>query len=301
MKIILTGATGLVGTALAKSLLAEGHTITALTRGEKKSKHEGLVFVRWNPVAGTIETEALEGCDAAVHLAGEPIAEGRWTDEKKRRIRESRVSGTRLVAETLAKLERKPEVLVSASATGFYGERGANVLTEESPSGEDFLSEVCREWEKATLAASEAGIRVVHLRLGIVISSAGGALQKMVTPFKLGVGGRIGSGAQFWSWIDIEDVVGAIKHSINNREVRGPVNTVAPNPVTNEEFTKTLGRVLGRPTFLPLPAFAARLALGEMSDALLGSQRVEPARLKASNYRFAYPDLEKSLRHALDT
>ena len=300
MKIIVTGATGLIGGALVESLIADGHAVTALKRGGGKGPDaQGVTAARWDPDAGTIDAEALEGHDAAVHLAGEPIAEGRWTEEKKRRIRESRAKGTRLVAETLAGLKSKPGVLVSASAVGFYGNRGAEVLTEESASGEDFLSEVCREWEKATLPASQAGIRVVHLRFGIVLSREGGALQKILTPFKMGVGGRVGSGEQFWSWIDIEDVVGVVKHSIINGDVRGPVNVVAPNPVTNAEFIKTLGRVLGRPTIFPLPAFVARLALGEMSDALLGSQRVEPARLKASGYKFAYPELASSLRHSL--
>jgi uncharacterized protein (TIGR01777 family) len=302
MRIIVTGATGLVGSALVRTLLAEGHAVTRLSRGAPRgATPAGVTDVRWDPEAGSVEAEALEGHDAAVHLAGEPIAEGRWTDEKKRRIRESRVKGTRLVAETLAGLGQKPEVLVSASAIGFYGDRGQEALTEESASGEDFLSEVCREWEKSTLAASQAGIRVAHVRLGIVLSGEGGALQKMLTPFKLGVGGRIGSGEQFWSWVDIDDVVGAIRHAIETRDVRGPVNVVAPQAVTNEEFTKTLGHVLGRPTILPLPAFAARLALGEMSDALLASERVEPARLKESGYKFLYPDLEKSLRHALES
>jgi uncharacterized protein (TIGR01777 family) len=301
MKVIITGATGLIGAALVRALMAEGHSITRLVRGESRATGASDVSeVRWNPDAGTIEAERLEGHDAAVHLAGEPIAEGRWTDEKKRRIRESRVQGTRLISETLAGLTSKPEVLVSASAIGFYGDRGDEVLTEESASGDDFLSEVCREWEKATLAASQAGIRVVHLRTGIVLSREGGALAKMLTPFKLGVGGRIGSGRQYMSWIDIEDEVGVIRHALMDKSLRGPVNTVAPHPVTNNEFTKTLGRVLGRPTVFPMPAFAARLAFGEMADALLlAGQRVEPARLKASGYTFAYPELESSLHHVL--
>jgi uncharacterized protein (TIGR01777 family) len=253
MKVIVTGSNGLLGTALVDSLLAEGHAVTALTRDASRQRQaDGVTGARWNPSEGTIEAAALEGHDAAVHLAGEPIAEGRWTDEKKRRIRESRAQGTRLIAETLADLERKPGVLVSASATGFYGDRGDEVLTEESASGEDFLSEVCREWEKATLAASRAGVRVVNLRFGIVITGKGGALQKMLTPFKLGVGGRIGGGGQYWSWLDVDDAVGVIKHAIGNAEVRGPVNAVSPNPVTNAEFTSALGDALGRPTIFPL-------------------------------------------------
>lgn len=301
MKIIITGATGLIGRALISSLVADGSRVTRLVRGKSRaSSSQSVEDVSWNPSEGTIDTEKLEGHDAAVHLAGESIAEGKWTDEKKRRIRESRVKGTKLIAETLARLDSKPEVLVSASGIGFYGDRGSELLDEESASGDDFLSEVCREWEKATLAASQAGIRVVHIRTGIVLSQEGGALAKMLTPFKLGVGGRIGSGRQFMSWIDIDDEVGAIKHAIMNKTLRGPVNLVAPNPVTNEEFTKTLGRALGRPTILPAPAFAMRLAFGEMADALLlGSQRAEPARLNASGYEFKYPNLESSLRHVL--
>lgn len=302
MKVIVTGSTGLVGSALVRELLAEGHSVTRLVRrASDGARADGTTSVLWNPEAGTIDSAALEGHDAAVHLAGDPIAEGRWTDEKKRRIRESRSKGTRLIAETLARLERKPEVLVSASAVGFYGDRGDETLREESASGADFLSEVCREWELSTLPASEAGIRVVHLRIGVVLSHEGGALRKMLTPFKLGVGGRLGSGEQYMSWIDLEDVVRVIKFAVENRGLRGPVNAVAPNPVTNAEFTKTLGRVLGRPTIFSVPAFAARLAFGEMADAtVLVSQRAEPARLKEAGYEFAYPNLESSLRHVLN-
>lgn len=303
MRVIVTGSTGLVGSALVRSLLAEGHSVTRLVRrASDGSRADGTASAIWNPDAGTIDAAALEGHDAAVHLAGEPIAEGRWTDEKKRRIRESRSKGTRLIAETLARLERKPEVLVSASAVGFYGDRGGEVLREESASGDDFLSEVCREWEISTLPASEAGVRVVHLRIGVVFSSEGGALQKMLTPFKLGVGGRLGSGRQYMSWIDLEDLVRVIRFAVEQKALRGPVNAVAPNPVTNAEFTKTLGRVLGRPTVFTVPAFAARLAFGEVADAaLLVSQRAEPARLKDAGYEFAYPNLESSLRHVLGT
>lgn len=301
MNIIVTGSTGLVGKALIRSLLAEGHSITRLVRGATgRANTPNTTDAQWSPDAGTIDAEALEGHDAAVHLAGESVADGSWTEEKKRRIRDSRVKGTRLLAETLAGLREKPRVLVSASAIGFYGNRGAEVLREESASGDDFLSEVCREWEKATLAASQAGIRVVHLRIGVVLSGEGGALQKMLTPFKLGVGGRIGGGEQYMSWVALDDVVGVIRHALTNEAVRGPVNLVAPRAVTNAEFTKTLGRVLGRPTLFPMPAFAVRLAFGEMGDALLLSgARVEPAQLQATGYRFAYPELEGALRHAL--
>ena len=302
MKIIVTGSTGLVGTALVRSLLAEGHQVTRMVRGGSQTfRAPGTSAVSWDPETGIVNAAELEGHDAVVHLAGEPVAAGRWTDEKKRRIRDSRVKSTRLLAETLASLKDKPKVLVSASAIGFYGDRGGEVLHEESASGEDFLSEVCREWEKAALPASQAGIRVVHLRIGIVISAEGGALAKMLTPFKLGLGGPIGGGNQYMSWVALDDVVGIIKHALTHEEVRGPVNTVAPQPVTNAEFAKALGRALNRPAVLPTPAFALRLALGrEMADALLlGGARVEPARLKATGYQFAYPELEGALRHVL--
>ncbi|HEU4598061.1 MAG TPA: TIGR01777 family oxidoreductase [Pyrinomonadaceae bacterium] len=302
MKIIVTGSTGLVGSALVRSLLSEGHQVTRMVRGGSQTfRAPGTSAVSWNPERGTVEAAELEGHDAAVHLAGESIAGGRWTEEKKRRILDSRVKSTRLLAETLAGLRDKPKVLVSASAIGFYGNRGDEVLREESVSGEDFLSEVCREWEKAALPASQAGIRVVHLRIGIVLSADGGALAQMLTPFKFGLGGPIGGGRQYMSWVALDDVVGIIKHALAHEEVRGPVNTVAPQPATNAEFVKALGRALNRPAVLPMPAFALRLALGkEMADSLLlTSARVEPARLKATGYHFAHPELEGALRHVL--
>jgi uncharacterized protein (TIGR01777 family) len=301
MKVIVTGSTGLVGRALVRSLLSDGHEVTRLVRGgAQEFRAPGTKAVQWEPDKGVAGAQELEGHDAAVHLAGEAIAGGRWDEEKKRRIRESRVKGTRLLAETLAALDEKPKALVSASAIGFYGDRGGEVLREESASGEGFLSEVCREWEKATLAASQAGIRVVHLRIGLVLSADGGALPQMLTPFKLGVGGRVGSGRQYVSWITLEDLVRVIRRALEDEHLRGPVNAVAPNAVTNEEFTKALGHVLGRPTFLPMPAFAARLAFGEMADALLlSSTRVEPARLKEAGYEFSRPEIEGALRHVL--
>jgi uncharacterized protein len=301
MKVIVTGSTGLVGRALVRSLLSDGQEVTRLVRGgAQEFRAPGTKAVQWEPEKGLVNAAELEGHDAAVHLAGDPIAEGRWDDEKKRRIRESRVKGTRLLAETLAGLSEKPRVLVSASATGFYGDRGDEVLQEESASGEDFLSEVCREWEKATLAASQAGIRVVHLRIGFVLSAQGGGLPKMLTPFKLGVGGRVGSGRQYISWLTLDELVSIIRRALEDEHLRGPVNAVAPNAVTNLEFTKTLGHVLGRPTVLPVPAFAARLAFGEMADAvLLSSTRAVPARLQEAGYQFQHPELEGALRHVL--
>jgi uncharacterized protein (TIGR01777 family) len=301
MKVIVTGSTGLVGRALVRSLLADGHEVTRLVRGDSQSfKAPGTAAVRWNPERGEIDAHELEGHDAAVHLAGENVGEGRWDEEKKRRILESRVKGTTLLAGALAGLSAKPKVLVSASATGFYGDRGAEILREESASGEGFLSEVCREWEKGTLHASQAGIRVVHLRIGLVLAGEGGALQKMLTPFKLGLGGKVGSGSQYISWITLEDLIGVIRHAIDDESLRGPVNTVTAQAVTNAEFTKALGHVLGRPTIFAMPAFAARLAFGETADALLlASARVEPARLKEAGYQFKHPELEGALRSVL--
>jgi uncharacterized protein (TIGR01777 family) len=301
MKVIVTGSTGLVGQALVRALISEGHSITRLVRGGAQTfRAPNSVAVNWDPLQGTVDTGELEGHDAAVHLAGESVADGRWTDEKKRRILDSRKVGTRFLAETLAGLQEKPKVLVSASATGFYGNRGAEKLVEESASGDDFLSEVCREWEKATLPASQAGIRVVNLRIGIVLAAEGGALQKMLTPFKMGVGGKVGSGEQYMSWITLGDLIGVIKHAITNERVRGPVNAVAPNAVTNAEFTKALGHALGRPTIFPMPAFAARLAFGEMADALLlAGARVEPARLRETGYKFEHTEIGGALRDAL--
>ena len=301
MKVIITGSGGLVGRSLVRSLLADGHSVTRLVRGSTQQfRTPGSAAVEWNPESGTVDAKELEGHDAAVHLAGEPVAEGRWDDEKKRRILDSRVKGTRLLAETLARLNDKPRVLVSASAIGFYGDRGAEVMREESASGEGFLSEVCREWEKATLAASQAGIRVVHLRIGFVLSGEGGGLPRMLTPFKMGVGGKVGSGRQYLSWITLEDLVRVIRRAIEDETLRGPVNAVAPGAVTNEEFTKALGHVLGRPTILPIPVFALRLAFGEVADAvMLSSTRVEPARLKEAGFDFKDSEIESALRHVL--
>ena len=301
MKIIVTGSTGLIGSALVASLTARGDEVTRLVREKSDATRAGGAReVLWSPGRGELNAAELEGHDAAIHLAGDPIAEGRWTDEKKRRIRESRVQGTTLLAETLAKLKAPPRVLVSASAVGYYGDRGSEVLTESSASGADFLSGVCREWEASAEAAKAAGLRVVKMRFGVVLSGAGGALKKMLMPFKMGAGGRIGSGEQYMSWVAIDDAVGAILHALEHEELVDAVNVVAPRAVTNGEFTKALGGALNRPTIFSVPAFAARLAFGEMADAaLLVSQRAQPARLVATNYGFKYPELEGALRHAL--
>ncbi len=292
----MSGSHGLVGMALIKALESESHDIFRLVRHAPNVETE----IEWSPDRYSIALARLEGFDAVVHLAGESIAEGRWTDEKKKRIRESRVKGTRLLGDALANLTNPPQTFVCASAIGFYGDRGDEVLTEKSEPGKDFLSDVCVEWEKATALATEKGIRVVNCRFGIILDAKGGALAKMLPPFRMGVGGKIGSGKQWMSWIALDDVVGGIKFALANDSIRGPVNFVAPAPVTNAEFTKTLGKVLSRPTIFPIPAFGVRLLFGEMADALLlSSQRVESAVLQTSGYLFQYAQLERALRHVL--
>lgn len=296
MRILVTGSSGLVGSSLVPFLTTGGHDVVRLVR----SAGQGEGVVRWNPARGQIDGEALEGLDAVVHLAGENIASGRWNEELKAKIRDSRVKGTRLLAESLAALRKPPRVLVCASAIGFYGDRGAEVMTESSPAGSGFLPEVCREWEAASQPATDAGIRVVNLRIGVVLSAQGGALAKMLTPFRLGLGGVVGDGEQYMSWIALDDVIGAIHHCLMTETLAGPVNGVAPQPVTNRELTKTLGSVLSRPTVLPLPGFAVRLAFGEMGEELLlSSTRVEPTKLTASGYAYRCPKLRGALQHLL--
>jgi uncharacterized protein len=296
--VAVTGASGLVGSALVSSLAAGDHRAVALVR---RAPRPGENALRWDPSSGAITPAGPAVADAIVHLAGDSIMGLRWTTDKKRRIRESRTTATRLLVQTLLRLPQPPAVLVCASAIGYYGSRGDEVLNEESRPGTGFLADVAREWEAATAPAIAQGIRVVNLRLGVVLSARGGALAKMLTPFRLGLGGVIGDGAQWMSWIALDDTIGAIVHALTTDSLRGPVNAVAPAPVTNAEFTRTLGRVLGRPTLVPLPAFAARLALGEMADELLlASQRVVPARLQASGYAFRHPTVEGAFRAALD-
>jgi uncharacterized protein len=290
MRIALTGSTGLVGSALVPNLIQAGHDVVRLKRPAD-----------WDPEKGTANVSAFAGANAVIHLAGENIASGRWTAARKQRILGSRVQGTRLIAETISGMDRPPQVLVSASAVGYYGDRGSEVLREESPPGTGFLPEVCRQWEAATDAALPKGIRVVHLRTGIVLSVKGGAMAKMLPPFKLGLGGKIGSGNQYWSWISLDDVCGAVLHCIQQAGLRGAVNIVSPEPVTNLDFTKALGRALGRPTVFPMPGFAARLVLGEMADELLlASARVQPAKLLASGFVFHHTELQPTLRHLLN-
>ena len=293
MKILMSGSHGLVGKALINSLASDGHEIVRLVR----NKPSGAGEIEWQPDEGKLDAASLEGLDAVVHLAGESIASGRWSDEKKRSIRDSRVKGTTLLSEALAGLSRPPSVFLSASAIGYYGNRGDELLTESAAPGDDFLANVCVEWENATIPAIEKGIRTIHARFGIILDAKEGALAKMLTPFRMGVGGRIGNGKQWMSWIAIQDVINGLKSLMLDNTTRGPVNFVAPNPVTNAEFTKTLGRVLSKPTLFPMPEFAVRLAFGEMGDALLlSSQRVKPGVLK----EFNWPTLEAALRHLLN-
>lgn len=287
----------MVGSALIKSLEADGHEIFRLVRHYPGSETE----IEWSPDRYSIQLARIEGFDAVVNLAGESIAEGRWTEKKKRAIRESRVKGTKLLGDALANLTDRPRTFICASAIGIYGNRGDEILTEGSAPGNDFLADVCVEWEKATALATEKGIRVVNARFGVILDKEGGALKKMLPPFRLGLGGKIGSGKQWMSWIALADVVGALKFALVNETLNGPVNYVAPNPVRNAEFTKTLGKALSRPTIFPIPAFGVRLLFREMADALLlASQRVEPERLKESGYQFKFSNLDVALADVLE-
>ena len=296
MKVLMTGSSGLIGTALTSFLSGGGHQVRRVLRTASASGDA----TSWNPSDGTFTDGAFDGIDAVVHLAGENIASGRWTAARKAQIRDSRVIGTRHLCETLSRLDTLPKVLVAASALGFYGDHGNAVLDESAAPGSGFLADVCQAWEDAAAPARERGVRVVHLRVGIVLTPLGGALGRMLLPFKLGLGGVIGPGDQYMSWIVPDDLLGIVLHTLTNESISGPVNAVAPQAVTNREFTKTLGAVLNRPTVLPAPAFALRLALGEMADALLlASTRVDPAVLRTTDFEFAYPHLEGGLRHVL--
>jgi uncharacterized protein (TIGR01777 family) len=298
MKILITGASGLIGKALQKSFEEKGYEMLLASRSEPESENE----IQWNSETGFADEdlERLEELDAAIHLAGEHISAFRWTDEKKKAIRDSRVHGTRTMIEAFDRLKTKPKVFISASAIGFYGDRGDEEVTETSAAGDTFLSEVSKEWESESRRAEDMGIRTVLLRNGIVLSKDGGALATMMTPFKLGVGGIVGSGKQWMSWISLDDVVAIVNFALENENLRGAINVASPNPVTNEEFTKTLGEVLYRPTFLPLPEFAVNLVFGEMGDALLiDSTKVIPKRLLDAGYKFIYSDLKPALEHAI--
>jgi uncharacterized protein (TIGR01777 family) len=295
--VVISGARGLIGTALSASLRSDGHTVFELRRGGVTEGNE----IGWDPDAGRIDAPALEGIDAVVHLAGENIGEKRWTDEQKLRIRTTRVRGTSVLAAAVASREQKPQVFVSASAIGIYGNRGDEILTEDSPLADDYLADVCRAWEAETQPAADAGVRTVNLRTGIVLARHGGALERMLTPFKLGLGGRQGSGKQWMSWIALDDEIGAIRAAIENSVLTGPVNCTAPNPVTNNDFAHTLARVLHRPAVLPTPLFPLKARFGPelVETLLLFSQRVVPAKLEAAGYAFHYPVLESALEAVL--
>ena len=295
MKVAISGATGLIGTALRESLAADGIQIVALSR---KPSVPPLETAPWDVENGRFDASPLEQVDAVVHLAGEPIAQ-RWNEARKKAIRESRVKSTKLLVEGLKSLKRRPKVLVSGSAVGFYGDRGDEMLEESSPPGSGFLPETCQAWEHAAIAAMGLGIRTAVLRTGIVLSTRGGALKKMLTPFRLGVGGPVGSGKQWMSWIHIDDIVGAIRYILDKDDLMGAVNGVAPAPATNAEFTRALGRALSRPAFLPAPTFGLKIAFGEMASLLLEGQRVAPKKLLETGYRFRFPELQGALSDVL--
>jgi uncharacterized protein (TIGR01777 family) len=296
MNVLVTGSHGMIGTALIPRLRARGDRVLRLVRGDP----EGSDDVRWDPPAGTIDAAALEGVDAVVHLAGVGIGDKKWTEARKKEVLESRTIPTMLLARTLAALDGKPRVLVSASAIGYYGDRGDDVLTEAAAAGNDFGARVCRAWEEATAPAEEAGIRVVRTRTGLVLTARGGFLKRLLLPFKLGIGGRLGSGRQWMSWITLDDDLDAILHVIDTDSLAGPVNLTAPNPVTNAEFTQLLGRAVHRPTVVPTPMPALKVVYGsELVDTLLGSERVVPERLQQSGFTFSHPELDGALHAVL--
>jgi uncharacterized protein (TIGR01777 family) len=296
MRIVVSGSTGLIGSPLVEALRRRGDEVVRLVRPPARA---GAGHVVWDPERGTIEREGLAGTDAVIHLAGENVF-GRWSDAKKRRIRDSRVLGTRLVSDTIAALARRPAVLLAASAIGYYGDQRDRSLTEQSPPGDDFLADVARAWEAATAPAASAGVRVVNMRFGVVLTPAGGALGKMLPPFRLGLGGPVGSGTQFVSWIERGDAINAILHLLATAELAGPVNLTAPHPVSNRELATALGTVLHRPSVVAVPSFALTLAFGkEGAEMLQSGQRVLPERLLASGFTFRFPTIDRALRHLL--
>jgi uncharacterized protein (TIGR01777 family) len=300
MKILVSGSSGLIGSALIPRLTTAGHTVVRLVRSNSQRNGDEGACLSWDPEAGKLDTASLEGFDAVIHLAGESIADGRWTSEKKQKLQQSRVGPTKLLAEKLAGLQKKPQVFIAASAIGFYGPRGDERLNESGSAGTSFLSKLCQEWETATKPAADAGIRVVNLRTGVVLSTKGGALKQMLLPFQLGAGGQIGDGKQYFSWITLDDECGAIIHALNTESLSGPVNLTAPKPVTNLQFTKALGAVLFRPTLIPIPNFGLRALFGEMADELLISgQNVVPEKLLESGYKFRDTEIEAALHHVL--
>ncbi len=297
MKVAVTGTSGLIGSSLVSFLSKKDIKVCKILREDPEGD-----AISWKPEGGDWDSAFTDGIDGIVHLAGENIASGKWTKEKKEKIKNSRIEGTKRLCDHILKLPVPPSVFVCASAVGFYGDRGMEFLNESSSRGSGFLPDVCIGWEEAAQTVSVSGIRVVNVRFGVVLSKEGGALAKMLTPFKMGMGGKIGSGKQYMSWVAMDDVTGAIYHALTTDSLKGPVNVTAPNPVTNKEFTNTLGRVLKRLTVMPMPAFAAKLAFGKMAnDLLLASTRVAPKKLADSGYKFQYTELESALRHILDT
>jgi uncharacterized protein (TIGR01777 family) len=301
MRVAVTGSSGLIGTRLVSSLVAAGHDVVRVTRGAGPDPGDGTTNLRWDPMAGTIDAAGLAGTDAVIHLAGAGIGDHRWTPDYRRLVLESRSRGTAVLARALADMATPPAVLLSGSATGYYGERGDDLLTEADPPGDLFLSQVCVAWEEAAAPAADAGVRVARLRTGLVLDAGGGALTPLLRLFRLGLGGRLGSGRQWWSWITLDDHVAALLFLLQH-EISGPVNLVGPVPATNADFTAALGTVLRRPTVLAVPAFGPRLVLGrQLADELLfSSQRVEPTVLQANGFPFAHPDLDGALRAVLN-
>lgn len=296
MKVLISGSSGLIGTALVRSLESSGHGVTRLVRPGSSSAADGIA---WDPATGLLDARQLEGFDAAIHLSGENVASGRWSAEQKARIRDSRVKSAELLANALAGLDSPPKVFACASATGYYGDRGDEVLAEDAPPGSDFLADVSVEWENATAPASDAGIRVANMRISVVLTAAGGMVATVGPIFRLGLGGKLGSGAQYLSWISREDIVRAMEWILEHDDLSGPVNLCSPNPVTNSEFTRTMGRLLRRPTLFPVPRFALRITQGEITDMLLASVRATPEKLVASGFEFRHPHMEDALRWAM--
>ena len=296
-RTLISGSTGLIGRALVGRLEADGHEVVRLVRPETTG---GVSGVAWDPARGVLDPSELEGFDAVVHLAGENIANRRWSEEQKRRIRDSRVVGTKLLSTTLANLDSPPSVLICASAGGYYGDRGDEILTDSAGTGSDFIAQATKEWEEACEPAAEAGIRVVNLRISVVLTSSGGMLKRVLPIFKMGLGGKLGSGSQYFSWITLDDAIESIVWTMDRDELSGGINITSPNPVTNAEFTRALGRALGRPAIFSVPRFALRIMQGDLADVVLSSLRMEPERLAESGFEFSHPEIDDALRWAVE-
>ncbi|HET9171950.1 MAG TPA: TIGR01777 family oxidoreductase [Actinospica sp.] len=299
MRVAITGSTGLIGSALTRSLLADGHQVLRLTRGAAKAAADGSESAAWDPKAGTVQPGALEGVEAVVHLAGAGVGDKRWSDAYKKELRDSRVLGTQTIARAVAALDAKPRVLISSSAVGYYGDTGDRIVDESTPAGTDFLAGLCVEWEDAAAVAAQAGIRVVHPRTGLVVSAEGGAWGKLFPLFRAGLGGRLGSGDQYWPFIALADQIAGLRFAIDNEDVVGPLNFSAPEPLTNREITKAMGRALNRPTLAPVPGFALKIAVGEFAAGITGSCRAVPAGLLKAGFAFRFPTIEQSLQAAI--